>query len=245
MPRIALALALIFSMLTVVVAQERRLTVTPQADYFGGDYDILKEVELDACEAQCLADQRCKAFTYQENAQWCFLKESAGERRPIVGATAGLIETGDAIVSVDENIIAQRDELVDFLPKRTRERARRVRLAIAVAKERPEFAGMDNATLFEIAKSAPNTDRSRNALLEALRRDTGNAALWKQLTLAALANEPREYKARRESDALERQAAVNTIILAIDEPARADAFRLLGQVYEKQRQYKTAIKAYR
>ncbi|MGI9357182.1 MAG: MG2 domain-containing protein [Rhizobiaceae bacterium] len=245
MPRIALALALILTALTVVVAQERRLTVTPQADYFGGDYDILKEVELDACKARCLADQRCKAFTYQENAQWCFLKESAGERRPIVGATAGLIETGDAIVPVDENIIAQRDELVDFLPKRTRERARRVRLAIAVAKERPEFAGMDNATVFEIAKSAPNTDRSRNALLEALRRDTGNAALWKQLTLAALANEPREYKARRESDALERQAVVNTIILAIDEPARADAFRLLGQVYEKQRQYKTAIKAYR
>jgi len=245
MSRIALALALIFVTLTVAIAQERRLTLTPGADYFGGDYDILKEVELDACKARCLSDNRCKAFTYQEKAQWCFLKESAAERRFITGATAGMIETGPAIVAIDENTIAQRDELVKFLPKRTRERARRVRLAIAAAKEKTEFAGTDNTTLLEIARTSSGTDRGRDALLEAARRDTGNPAIWRQLTLAALSNNPKDYKARRESDELERQAAVNTILLANDEPTRAGAFRLLGQVYEKQRQYKTAIKAYR
>ncbi len=245
MARLWFALVLGFCTIAASIAQERRLSLTPQADYFGGDYDILREVELEACKQQCLADQRCKAFTYQESARWCFLKESTGELRPVAGATAGVIETGEAIAKVDEAVIAERETLLNFLPKRTRERARRIRLAFEVARERTEFSQTGISGLVDIAKAEPNSNRGRGALLEALRRDPGNASLWKQLTLAALANEPRAYKARRESDELERQAAVNTVLLANDEPVRADALRLLGRIYEKQRQYKTAIKALR
>lgn len=245
MSRIALALALIFATLTLATAQERRLTITPGADYFGGDYDVLKEVELDACKAQCLANQRCKAFTYQEKAQWCFLKENAGERRPIVGATAGLIETGPAIVAIDENTIAQRSELISFLPKRTRESARRLRLSMPVAKADIAFSQSGIAALLELAKNAPNSKRGKAALFEALRRDSDNAAIWKQLTVAALTENPRKYKERQQTEALQRHAVVNAVLLANDDAHRADAFRLVAQVYEKQRQFKTAIKALR
>ena len=245
MSRLVLILALLFSVQSVVLAEERRLSITPQTDYFGGDYDVLRDVELDICKQRCLAEKRCKAFTYQESAQWCFLKENVGERRPITGATAGLIETGNPIVPVDEELVAKRGSLVSFLPKRVRERARRLRLAYPVAKENSKFSESSIETLLEISTKSLSTVRGKSALYEALRRDIGNSVLWKQLTLTELANKPKDYKSRRKSNQLERQAAVNMVLLANDDVTRADAFRLLASVYEKQEGWKIAIRALR
>ena len=68
---------------------ERRVVLSQDADYFGGDYDILKDVTIDACQAACLGDGQCQAFTYNVSAGWCFLKSSVGELRSVAGAISG------------------------------------------------------------------------------------------------------------------------------------------------------------
>ena len=52
---------------------ERRIIASPKADYFGGDYDILKDVDENICETACLADIRCQAFSLNTKTKWCFL----------------------------------------------------------------------------------------------------------------------------------------------------------------------------
>lgn len=61
---------------------ERSIVLTPGMDYFGGDYETLKGVDLEACRDACLADARCLAFTFNSKAGWCFLKESSSTRVP-------------------------------------------------------------------------------------------------------------------------------------------------------------------
>jgi hypothetical protein len=60
-------------------AQDRRVVTTDGADYFGSDYDVRRDVELNACEAACVGDNQCQAFTYNPAAKWCFLKNGVGE----------------------------------------------------------------------------------------------------------------------------------------------------------------------
>src|SRR3954447_24826075 len=68
---------------------DRRAVLTQGADYFGFDYDIRKNVDLNACEKACQSATQCKAFTYNTAARWCFLKSDVGELRSVTGAVSG------------------------------------------------------------------------------------------------------------------------------------------------------------
>src|SRR4051812_34052924 len=68
-----------------------RIIVTPEADYPNFDYSTLKNVTLDACKAACLADQKCRAFTFNQKAGWCFLKTDFGVLASTPGSTAGRV----------------------------------------------------------------------------------------------------------------------------------------------------------
>ena len=71
--------------------EDRQLVVTEGADYFGADYDVRKDVDLDQCKAACTGDDKCQAFTYNTAARWCFLKSDVGELRAVEGAVSGKI----------------------------------------------------------------------------------------------------------------------------------------------------------
>ena len=90
-------------------AAERRAVITEGADYFGEDIETLKGVDLGDCEAACVADQRCLAFTYNTKARWCFKKSTVGDLRVFAGAVAGKIVASEA---VDPSVAdSRRDEL--------------------------------------------------------------------------------------------------------------------------------------
>src|SRR5690349_17769174 len=86
---------------------ERRIASSPDADYFGGDYDVLKDVDANVCETACLADNRCQAFTLNRKTRWCFLKDSVGELRQAAGATSGRIVL--ASQAPDEDALEARE----------------------------------------------------------------------------------------------------------------------------------------
>ena len=66
---------------TPALAAGKRVIVTPNADYAGFDMSTVKNVDLDACQAACLGDNACRAFTFNTKAGWCFLKSDFGAAR--------------------------------------------------------------------------------------------------------------------------------------------------------------------
>ena len=76
------AFAAVFALFCLVVApgvvsaqeSQRRIETTEDADYFGFDLRTVQNIGLEDCKAICIGDNRCKAFTYNVKARWCFLK---------------------------------------------------------------------------------------------------------------------------------------------------------------------------
>lgn len=105
---------------------ERRIVPTPDADYFGHDYDILREVDANICETACLSDNRCKAFTLNRSSGWCFLKEEVGELRQTPGALSGRI----VLATIDNpDAVAARERQLAFLSASLIDDARNARLS--------------------------------------------------------------------------------------------------------------------
>ena len=80
-------LAMSIPALAPTLAQDgpRRIETTENADYFGFDLRTVRDIGLEQCEAACLDDVQCKAFTYNINAGWCFLKSDYNTINPFVG----------------------------------------------------------------------------------------------------------------------------------------------------------------
>lgn len=110
-------------------AQSARTTIlTEDADYFGFDLRTEKNVTLDQCEESCVADQGCRAFTYNPKAKWCFLKSDFSELKDFPGAVAGRIANASGepdigappvLPFVSEQIAADARRLKDelYLPE--------------------------------------------------------------------------------------------------------------------------------
>ncbi|WP_431554216.1 caspase family protein [Methyloceanibacter sp.] len=66
-----------------------RLTDT---DLFGGDIGAngIRWISVDQCEARCLADDNCKAYTYVQAKQWCWPKYTIVRTETKYGMVSGL-----------------------------------------------------------------------------------------------------------------------------------------------------------
>ena len=74
---------------------DRHAAISRGVDFPGGDLTSIFDTTLDACEAACLADARCTAFTFNQRAGACFPKGSVTAVTPFDGAISGRIVTTD------------------------------------------------------------------------------------------------------------------------------------------------------
>ncbi|MEH6718890.1 MAG: alpha-2-macroglobulin family protein [Aurantimonas endophytica] len=238
------ALVLAFLMAAPAGAQvaERRIVTTEGADYFGRDYDILKDVDLDLCSAACLGDRRCKAFTLNTSSQWCFLKEEVGELRTVAGAVSGKVVVAAA---VDDDTIAAREAELDFLPRATLDEARRLRLELAGADRDSQFGEVTADSLAARAAAALSLPEAIRAWREALQRDPLDHRAWLGLSDAALNYTPEQYSERPQNDRFRELGAVNAYLVAGADDERAEALRALGASFEAKQDWKMAIRSYR
>lgn len=73
------------------LAAEISFQIKADTDAPGNDYKRLRRVSLKTCEARCLEDEKCAAFTYNERRRMCFLKDQTDPRlEDYSGATTGL-----------------------------------------------------------------------------------------------------------------------------------------------------------
>ncbi|NEV61950.1 alpha-2-macroglobulin family protein [Thiorhodococcus minor] len=222
-------------------AEARDLAITVGVDYFGRDYATLKSVSLDDCKAACRDDARCKAFTYNVRAQWCFLKESFTEARPFDGAVSGRILAGEA--DARDRLATRTGELA-FLPPQALAEARDLERRLAELP--PPSARLD--ALVQQARAALDAKqpaRAADLYRQALRLDPRRPGLWRGLAESSRAAKPSDRQARRRLQRQAASAAINAYLRTERASERAEVLALLSGALADRSQWRSAIRAAR
>lgn len=224
----------------------RRLVVVEGMDYYGQDLETRQDIDLEACQSACLADQRCQAFTYNRKARWCFLKSDYEDARPFANAVSGHIATGAAGKSnQDQDRRTQRLADLGFLPRSELEAARRQAAEIA-ARPRPTGVRFD-----QLLASAQEAERAQDwpaaigRYSEALRLTPDAPAAWLGLSRASLSYQLDDWQARQRLLTAATAAASNAYLSAGGDADRVRALSMLGQTLATRYQWRPALRALR
>ncbi len=234
-----------FAALTLAVpvhAQERRIVTIEDADFFGGDYRTVKDVDLSGCEAVCLADNMCRAFTYNTSAGWCFLKSDFGQLQSFVGAIAG------RVVSVEqprEDQQADRKADLGFLDRSLLETAETYSARL---QQSPITTSL---TADQLRREARQKILNKDgAVAEAdfgalIALEPGDLEAWQGLAMAQLMQSPKDWQERQRKQENATSSSINAYLRSISAIERARSLDLIGSSLAARQQWKPAIKALR
>tara|TARA_R100001129_G_scaffold173655_2_gene145353 strand:+ start:5131 stop:10584 length:5454 start_codon:yes stop_codon:yes gene_type:complete len=243
------AFAAVFALFCLVVApgvvsaqeSQRRIETTEDADYFGFDLRTVQNIGLEDCKAICIGDNRCKAFTYNVKARWCFLKSDYNIINDFAGAIAGRIVTAEA----DEPDIGAPQSL-DFVPasyldaQRTYQEKNEARNADAKAQ------GAE--TLLSRARKAAgdgDLDTALKSYAAAAAADGERSSTWLDLARTAIDYQTGDQKLASALRSLAVSAALTAYDTSRTKSARAEALASLGTALENVEAWRPALSAYR
>ncbi|MDA4845643.1 alpha-2-macroglobulin family protein [Hoeflea poritis] len=219
-------------------AQTKRLEIFDNADFYGFDLRAEKDVTLEQCKSYCLADNACRAFTYNTGAARCFLKSDFNRMDRFDGAVSGKV-----VSDTNAPDIGAAPELA-FLSRGLSSEAS------ALKAEAPGWhdAGLGLAATTAAARNALAVGEAPAAIDyfgKALAIDPDDPGLWLSLSQAALnalyTGSRNDYRTQRAATA----AALNAYELSRDAPVRAQALDLLAKGLELRQQYRPALEAYK
>jgi uncharacterized protein YfaS (alpha-2-macroglobulin family) len=222
-------------------AGERRILLTPDSDYTGFDLRTVKGVDLKACEAACLGDTACRAFTFNQKAGWCFLKSDNGPLAGFTGATAGRVVEAVAFTPTVEQ---QRKAELDFTGSYFDE----ARTLATNLKNRydPGTAGyMALRTSGGTAYAAGNFDQAASEFGKALVLASDSPVAWSDYAIASLRRNPENWSDRQQAMSDATAGAINAYLRADMVDDRARSLAVLGDSFAKREVWKPAWRAYR
>jgi hypothetical protein len=239
--------ALLFSILLAapVLAQEavpeRYIAITRDIDFPGGDLRPLFDTTFEACNAACLADPNCGAFTFNQRSNACFPKSGVLAQEPYDGALSAQVYATDAgvLARLDSRVAA-----LSFLRQGDLLAARGQANTLATR----HYAG--SWTAQQLADAARNAAAQGN--IQSAMQFTGAAitrsddpALWAEYARhqLALSQEQGQSRFQLESGAL--NAAVNAALRAPNGPVLADALDTLAETLERRGRGRDMIPALR
>jgi alpha-2-macroglobulin len=212
----------------------RDIVTTKDSDYFGFDLRTEEDVTLDQCETVCLADQACKAFTYNPKVKWCFLKSDFKELKSFPGMFAGkVVET-----SVEPDIGAPPK--LQFVSDQFTADAREVKANLPLNDANKKL-GFDR--LVTMARNDASNNSITNAIsnyMGALALAPGNGDLWLELAKIGGADNSKRYMGSQAA-----LAAYNAYLLSRTAQSRAEALSVLGTSLEIAQNYRAAINSYK
>ncbi|AUX80197.1 alpha-2-macroglobulin family protein [Sinorhizobium fredii] len=214
---------------------DRKVEVTGDADYFGFDLRTEQNVSLDECQARCIADRACRAFTYNPKVKWCFLKSDFNQLNTFKGAIAGkVVETaaGEPDLGAPPRLPFVSDDLL--------QQARDVKAGLALADDQLGFGvnGLIEAGRNEL--TAGNFVAALKAFRGALAITPEKGDLW--LETARTAN---RFSGGTDLASEAALAALNGYQLTRTAQSRADALAILAQALDNLQNYRAALQAYK
>ena len=212
----------------------RDIVTTKDGDYFGFDLRTEEDVTLEQCETVCLADQSCKAFTYNPKVKWCFLKSDFNQLHSFPGAFAGKV-----VETTSEPDIGAAPK-PQFVSDQLMQDARQVKANLSLTEEQ-KLQGIDGLVAAarreldanEIAKALP-------FLMGALAITPDNGELWLETARAANRVPKDTYMAGQAA-----LAALNGYQLTRTTQSRADALGVLATALQNSQNYRAALEAYK
>ncbi|MGH6859024.1 MAG: PAN domain-containing protein, partial [Phyllobacterium sp.] len=212
----------------------RDIVTTKDGDYFGFDLRTEEDVTLDQCETVCLADQSCKAFTYNPKVKWCFLKSDFNQLNKAPGSFAGkVVET-----AVEPDIGAAPK--LAFLSAQLVQDARQVKANLALSEEQ-KSQGLDELlAAARKERDGGSIEKALRAFMGALAIAPDNGELWLETARAADSAEKNTYLAGQAA-----LAALNGYQLTRTTQSRADAVAVLAKALQNSESYRAALNAYK
>lgn len=218
--------------------QSRSIELSQDSDYAGFDLRTVQNITQDQCQAACVDDKSCRAFTYNIKARWCFLKSDFNTLNSFAGAVAGKIVVKDAKSDIgpDIGIAPKLSFLSDDLRQQAKEFGQNLPQTITASE-----LGLN--TLIGQAHGDLSAGKSAEALagfLSALLIAPDDGSLWIDAARAGNA-------VKKDRDAANKglYAAIVGYDLSRTTKARADALAVLAKGLERNENYRASLSAYK
>ena len=220
---------------------ERRLVVTNDVDFYGSDLQNLFDTTLETCQAACLANPQCRAFTFNSRSNACFPKSSISDRQPYAGAISAEVMVNDRVVVANSAALAAD---LAFMGASDLAEARAQALGIGALHPGGQY------DVVSMIKSSRDR-RAQGDELNAMRWMGAVVAIgdasdqWLEYARLSLAlkgknsSETARYRARALS------ATVNAYLRAPNDPARVSVLAVMGDALEVARRGRDMIHALR
>ncbi|HTM79447.1 MAG TPA: alpha-2-macroglobulin family protein, partial [Devosia sp.] len=228
-------------------AAAQKITLLPGTDLPGYDYAIRKGVDLDACQTACRSDRICRAFTFNEQSNWCFLKGEVGPEAAFPKATSGRVSRAPSPAV----IAAMRQGELPFPADSVIAAARS--FANGLPQSDPAPPKTSYADLVSAADEAVASANPAAALLayrQALGINDNDPAVWMKLADTAL-TQADAVRGQAEGDnssylgPMGLSAALNAFLQSQAVEERAPALAAIAHGLEYREMWREAIATYR
>lgn len=228
------SLSVVFLSATGVLAQEpqivpdRYIALMGNTDLAGGDVQSMFDTTIEACETACLADSRCRAFTFNSRKNACFIKSVVGEPSAYDGAYSGQVHATDPKVLAG---VADRAAELSFLQDQDLQGA--THLARTIANDH-----LANGWTVEELVAAAGQARARHDLQTAVQAEGAAITLsdaadqwveYAQILLDLPASDDSQRQANMQRAV---SAAINGYLRAGSKPLRATALAVMARGFE-------------
>lgn len=229
------------------LAADTKITLLENTDLPGSDYSIIRNTDLDACSAACSEDNICRAFTFNSQSNWCFLKGAVGEEVQFNGATSGRVNRAPSPAVTE----AVRQAELPFPAQDL------ISTAKSFAADLPQTDApapkASYAGLVRSGNDAVADDNAAGAMVayrQALAINANDPVVWQALADAALSRAAAVYGQSEGDNSYDlsyvaSSSAMNAFLRSTEKPARADALRALADAIGYREMWREAIATYR
>ncbi|MDB5527069.1 MAG: alpha-2-macroglobulin [Devosia sp.] len=228
-------------------ASAQKISLMPGTDLPGFDYSILKDVDLDACQSACKDDRICRAFTFNEQSNWCFLKGDVGTQTEFAKATSGRVDRSP----IPAVTAAERQSELPFPAQSVIDSARSFAQALPQSDPAPpKTTYADLLATGDQAVEQANTAAALLAYRQALGVNDNDPAVWMKLATVAL-NQADAVAGQPEGDnssdlgQLGLTSALNAFLQSQTLEERTPALAAVAHGLEYAQMWREAIATYR
>jgi uncharacterized protein YfaS (alpha-2-macroglobulin family) len=232
------------------LAGDRSVTVLKDKDLPGFDYSISRGTTLDKCQAACVGDNLCRAFTFNSKTKWCFLKGDVPETpADFKGATSGTITTTPAPADIE----AARLGELPFPAQDLVSSAKYFASQLPTTNPPPkDLAYADLVKAGDVGVEQENPAGAAISYRQALALNKNDPAVWLKLANVTLTQADAAYDAQNSSDSYDLGATASyAALMALiqtpdgDKAGRAAAMGALAHALERREMWREAIQTYR
>lgn len=218
---------------------QRIVQTTENADYFGFDYRTVKDISEKQCAQACVADRQCRAFTFNQAAGWCFLKEQTGELQSAQGAIAGRIVEKTVRAPDTFNKLSE----LGFITKDLVRASEALRSSFETAGTQGDVDDLPGR--YSAAARANDFPSMRRLATAWAKHDPDNLFAWRAFANTYWRSRSNKWQEKRDYRSFAISGALEAYRLAQGVSEKAAALDLLARTLALSDRFRPALEAYK